>query len=80
MVGVRGFGIDNTYPSRLTLVLLGFTQTGITLLLEPVARAWCARAWVWRTVITVESRVMTIYLWHLTALGVLAALSLHLGG
>jgi hypothetical protein len=34
----------------------------------------------WRATVTVEGRLMTIYLWHLTALGVLGAAALSAGG
>jgi hypothetical protein len=35
---------------------------------------------VWRATVAVEARMMTVYLWHLTALVILGAGSLWLGG
>lgn len=80
MVGVDGHGVNNTNPPRATILALGFflVCTAITAerLLDRVARG--PRTWTF--VVAAESRLMTIYLWHLTALGVLGAVAIRLGG
>ena len=80
MVGVSGFGLDNTNPPRLTILALGAAQAGLVVLLAPTIRRFMARPWAWRCVILVEARTMTIYLWHLTAVALLAAASMAAGG
>lgn len=76
MVGVSGFGVDNTYPPRITLLLLGLAQGCLVLLLERVLARAGTRPVVSALVVIVGARAMTVYLWHMTALGLLAALSL----
>lgn len=80
MVGVSGFGVDNALPPRVTLLLVGLGQAGAVLLAERLLARVVARRRVWLVVALVGSRAMTVYLWHLTALGILAAVSLWLGG
>ncbi|MDP3890964.1 acyltransferase [Nocardioides sp.] len=80
MVGLDGTGINNAYPTRVTLAFLGLMQAGVVMALEPLLRILAERPRVWRAVIVVNARIMTVYLWHLTALGVVVALSLTLDG
>ncbi len=80
MVGVEGYGANNTYPPRVTLALLAIAQTGLVTALEPALRRFVARLRVRRVVLAVNLRIMTIYLWHLTALTILVAISLALDG
>jgi fucose 4-O-acetylase-like acetyltransferase len=80
MVGVEGYGINNQLPTRVTLVFLGMLQTGVVLLLEPALRRLASRHGVWTATILVNGRIMTLYLWHLTAMGIVIAASLALGG
>lgn len=80
MVGVAGFGIDNTAPPHTTLLLLGTAQAGGVLLLQPVLSRTCSHPVVWAVVVAVETRAMTVYLWHMTAPGLLAGLSLSWAG
>lgn len=80
MVGVSGHGINNAYPTRITLGFLGLMQAGVVLALEPLLARLVARRRVWMATIFVNARIMTIYLWHLTALGIVVAISVALGG
>jgi len=80
MVGVAGHGVDNAYPTRVTLGFLGLLQGGLVLALEPMLQRLVVRRRVWMATIFVNARIMTIYLWHLTALGLVVALSIGLGG
>jgi hypothetical protein len=80
MVGVTGFGLDNTYPPRVTLGLLGMAQVGVALALEPVLARLLTHPWAARGAAIAGRRIMTVYLWHLTALGVAVAVAIHLGG
>ncbi len=80
MVGVGGHGVNNAYPTRVTLGFLGLLQAGAVLALEPALARLTARRRVWMATILVNSRIMTVYLWHLTALGIVVAVSLALDG
>lgn len=80
MVGIDGATLNNSYPTRVTMLLLGMLQGGIILLAErPLAR-WLEGRRPWMATIAVNARIMTIYLWHLTAMALLIGLSLLLGG
>ncbi|MFC6285217.1 acyltransferase [Nocardioides sp. GCM10027113] len=79
MVGVAGHGLDNTVPPRVTLVLLGLAQAGLLLAAEGPLRRLVARDGVWLLVVALNRRVMTTYLWHMTALGLAVAAVLATG-
>src|SRR5699024_2934509 len=67
MVGT-GEPIENSYPARVTLLFLGMFQIGLALLAERRLQAWLQRPVAWRATITVNARIMTLYLWHMTAM------------
>lgn len=67
MVGVDVPEIDNARPARVTLALLGVAMAGVYSLLAPLLTMACRRAAVWTVVVALNARIMTIYLWHLTA-------------
>lgn len=80
MVGVSTDEIDNAYPTRVTQGFLGLLQAGIVITLEPVLQRLVSRRRVWIATVAVNARIMSIYLWHLTVLGVLVAGSMALDG
>ena len=80
MVGVSGHGLNNTYPPRATVLFLGLFLACGAIAVEPWLSAAVSAPRRWRAVVTVEGRLMTVYLWHLTALGVLGAAALATGG
>lgn len=80
MVGLDTAQVTNSYPPRVTLLFLGMFQAGFILLLEPLAARWMARVGAWTGVVLISSRIMTLYLWHLTAMVVVIGVSLALGG
>ena len=81
-VGMVGTGqpVENSYPARVTLLFLGLFQIGLALLAERRLQAWLQRPAAWRATIAVNARIMTLYLWHMTAMLGLVGLSLALGG
>lgn len=81
-VGMVGTGqpVENSYPARVTLLFLGMFQIGLALLAERRLQAWLQRPAAWRATIAVNARIMTLYLWHMTAMLGLVGLSLALGG
>ena len=67
MVGVDVPEIDNARPARVTLALLGVAMAGFYSLLAPLLTRACRVPAVWTVVVALNARIMTIYLWHLTA-------------
>lgn len=80
MVGLSTGEIDNAYPTRVTQGFLALLQAGVVLTLEPLLRRLVARRRVWVLTVLVNARIMSIYLWHLTMLGVLVGGSMLLDG
>lgn len=80
MVGLDTSQITNSYPPRVTLATLGMFQAGLVLALEGPLRRWLDRPGPWRATVAVNAQIMTLYLWHLTAMVILIGLSLLTGG
>lgn len=80
MVGLDNATLNNSFPTRVTLGFLGLAQGGALLAAEPVLARWLRREGPWRATIAVNARIMTLYLWHLTAMVLVIGLSLALGG
>lgn len=72
--------ISNSSPTRVTMAFLGMAQTGLVLSLEPALTRALARPRLWFVTVLVNQRIMTWFLWHLTAMVGLASLLLALGG
>ncbi len=80
MVGLNTQGVNNSQPPKVTLLALAIFQAGLILALEGPVRRWLARERVWAGVVMVNGRIMTLYLWHMTAMVILIGASLLLGG
>jgi fucose 4-O-acetylase-like acetyltransferase len=80
MVGLDTAAVTNSQPPKVTLVALGLFQTGLLLSMEGPARRFLARERNWAATILVNGRIMTLYLWHLTAMVGLIGLLAVLGG
>ena len=80
MIGLDDAVVNNSYPTRVTLGFLGLLQAGLVLSVEPLLARWVRRPGPWAATVLVNSRVMTIYLWHLTAMVAVIGVSLLLGG
>ncbi len=68
MVGVPDEAISNTTPPKITLIALACAQGGLLLSLQALARRWLARPGPWTATVLINGMIMTIYLWHLTAM------------
>ena len=79
MIGIGG-EVENSYPARITMALLGMAQIGVALLAEAPLQRWLQRRRPWTVTVAVNARIMTLYLWHLTALNLVVGVSLLLGG
>ena len=80
MVGLDGAAVNNSYPTRVTMLFLGMLQAGLVLALEPLAARWMQRPGAWAATVLLNTRIMTLYLWHLTAMVLVIGASLLLGG
>ena len=76
MVSVRGEGISNSLPPKLTLLALGVFQSGLLLAVEEPARRLLARGFLWTATVLINGLIMTIFLWHVTALLIVTALAM----
>jgi hypothetical protein len=80
MVSVPGEAFSNTRPPTTAMLAIGALQISLLLMLAKPVDTWLRRETPWAVVILVASNIMSIYLWHLTVLIVLAGLSFGLGG
>ncbi|HEX5597538.1 MAG TPA: acyltransferase [Micromonosporaceae bacterium] len=67
MINVPGERIHNTAPPSLALLALAIAQLGLILLLRGPADRWLRRPRPWRLVVAANSVVLTIFLWHISA-------------
>jgi hypothetical protein len=59
--------ISNAYPPTLCYLAVGIWQIGAVLLLRERAKRWLQTARAWKATIFVNTIVMTLFLWHMTA-------------
>ena len=80
MIGVDDAVLNNSYPTRVTLAFLGMFQAGAVLLAERRLAVLLERPKLWAFAVVVNLRIMSIYLWHLTAMVLVIGMSLLAGG
>jgi len=80
MVGLTTQGVTNSQPPKVTLITLALFQAGLFLAFEGPVRKWLARDRVWAPVVMINGRIMTLYLWHMTAMVLVIAGMLLAGG
>lgn len=80
MVSVPGEEVSNTRPPTTAMLAVGSVQIGIILLIERSVNLWLTRTGPWSYVILLNQMIMSIYLWHITALIALIAIAMALGG
>ncbi|HEX9775297.1 MAG TPA: acyltransferase [Actinomycetota bacterium] len=68
MVGVPGAADSNNAPPTLALAMHGLWMVGLALLARPAVNRWLRRERPWRAVVAANTVVMTLFLWHMTAL------------
>ncbi len=73
MVGVPGAGETNMTPPTGALGILGAMQFGVIVATGPTVRRLVQRVRVWHGVVAFSGVIMTVYLWHLTAMSLAAA-------
>lgn len=67
MIDVSGERIKNASPPTLALLAAATMQLGLIMLLHNPAQRWLRRRRPWTVVVAANAVVLTIYLWHMTA-------------
>lgn len=80
MISVPGEVVSNSRPPTVAMLAIGCFQIGLILLVSDRVARWLGNSRRWAVVILLSQRIMTIYLWHLTALLALVGLALLAGG
>ncbi|QIM22679.1 acyltransferase family protein [Phycicoccus sp. HDW14] len=80
MIGLDSSAVNNSYPTRVTLGFLGLLQAGLVLAVEPWLTRWMARDRPWAVTVRLGSRMMSVYLWHLTVMVLVIGAGLLVGG
>jgi peptidoglycan/LPS O-acetylase OafA/YrhL len=68
MVATVGDELSHMFPTTAGIAVLAVFQLGVVLLLRGALAAWTRRRQVWKAVVAVNAVVMTVFLWHMTAL------------
>lgn len=79
MVGVPGAEVQNTSPPSLALLAFGCTQAGLLVAAESRVSGWLASPARWSRVRAANRLALTVYLWHLVPV-VIVALTLYPAG
>jgi fucose 4-O-acetylase-like acetyltransferase len=67
LLGTDVEAVSNAYPPTVCFLLGGVWTLGAVLLLKPGLDRWLRRDRPWRFTIVVNARIMTLFLWHMTA-------------
>lgn len=67
MIGVPGDPTSNTTPPKVTLIALAITQGGLVIAAQQPVRQWLNGRIPWTTTVAINSSIMTLFIWHLTA-------------
>ncbi len=59
--------ISNAYPPTLPFMAMVFWSIGLAMLIRPRLARWLERPRPWKATIFVNSVIMTLFLWHMTA-------------
>ena len=76
MVGIPGAGLTNMTPPTLAMLILGTMQLGVIWGTQGAVSRFTASKRGWHAVVAVSGTMMTIYLWHLSAMSLVGATGL----
>jgi hypothetical protein len=76
MVGIPGSETTNMTPPTFAIAILGMVQFGIIVGTQPGVRRLTSRVRAWHAVVAFSGVIMTVYLWHLSAMSLTAAAGL----
>lgn len=80
MVGIPGAELTNMTPPTFAIFLLGVVQAGVILGTQPAVAKATQRLGTWNAVVAISGVIMTVYLWHLTAMTIVASIGLFTFG
>lgn len=69
LVGVPGEVISNMAPPSIVLLCYGLGIGCVVIWARPALSRWLARPWPWTVTAALSGSAMTIYLWHVPAIG-----------
>ncbi len=72
MIQVAGDRIKNASPPTLALLAAAAAQLGLIMLLHDPAQRWLRRRRPWLLVVAADTIVLTVFLWHMSAVLVVA--------
>jgi surface polysaccharide O-acyltransferase-like enzyme len=73
MITIPGGGPQNVTPPTTAVVLLAIVQAGVILATSRRVSRWAHERRRWRFIVGVSGFIMSIYVWHLTALSLVIA-------
>ncbi len=79
LVYVSGQRMSNAHPPSIILLLMGAFQVCAVRSIEAKAQRWLQKPKVWMAVAVINLRIMTIYLWHFTALIIASVIVIPIG-
>ncbi|MDQ3941236.1 MAG: acyltransferase family protein [Actinomycetota bacterium] len=79
MVGTASERVSNNDPPSVCIILLTLWLIALAMLMRGRAGSWLSRPRNWAAVIAANSVIMTVFLWHLTALLVAVVVAYPLG-
>jgi hypothetical protein len=59
--------VSNAYPPTVPFMVQAIWSIGAVMLLRPILSRWLQRPWPWKVTIYLNSVIMTLFLWHMTA-------------
>jgi surface polysaccharide O-acyltransferase-like enzyme len=73
MVAAVGQPRSNIFPTTATIVLVSVLQLGLVILVRAPVTRWLRRPGAWKPVVAANAVILTVFLWHMTALLVVLA-------
>jgi hypothetical protein len=73
MVGIPGAGATNMTPPTVAMFVLGAMQLGIIWATQRAIERFTSKLHSWHGIVAISAVIMTIYLWHLSAMSLFAA-------
>lgn len=67
LLGTDVEAVSNAYPPTVCFLLADVWSIGAVMLLRPALTRWLQRPGPWKTTIFLNSVIMTLFLWHMTA-------------
>jgi fucose 4-O-acetylase-like acetyltransferase len=67
LLGTDAEPISNAYPPTIPFMAMAFWSIGLVMLLRDRATRWLQREGPWKFTVLVNSVIMTLFLWHMTA-------------